>query len=146
MKKILMLMVLSVAVVSLIGCDGQMAQEQASVEYRRIRVDEYLDKMKAGWVGQMAGVGWGGPTEFRYKGRIIPAEKMPQWKPEMINQFKQDDIYVEMTFVRTLELHGLDVDIRQAGIDFANSGYRLWHANRYGRENLRKGIASSVSV
>ena len=29
----------------------------------------------------------------------------------------------------------------QAGIDFANSGYRLWHANRFGRENLRAGIA-----
>ncbi|MHC4728839.1 MAG: ADP-ribosylglycohydrolase family protein, partial [Planctomycetota bacterium] len=30
---------------------------------------------------------------------------------------------------------------RQAGIDFANSGYNLWHANRYGRKNLRNGIA-----
>jgi len=141
MKKMLMLMVLSVAVVSLIGCDEEMAREQSVVEFRRIGIDEYLDKMKGGWVGQMAGVGWGGPTEFKWKGAIIPAEKMPKWKPEKINQFRQDDIYVEMTFVRTLELHGFDVDIRQAGIDFANSGYRLWHANRYGRENLRKGIA-----
>jgi len=141
MKKMLMLMVLSVAVVSLIGCDEEMAREQASVEFRRIGVDEYLDKMKGGWVGQMAGVGWGGPTEFKWNGAIIPAEKMPQWKPELVNQFKQDDIYVEMTFIRTLELHGLDVDIRQAGIDFANSGYRLWHANRAGRDNLRNGIA-----
>jgi len=141
MQKMLMLMVLSVAVVFFIGCDEEMAGEQAAVEYRRIPVDEYLDKMKAGWVGQMAGVGWGGPTEFQWKGEIMPAEKMPQWEPQMINQFEQDDIYVEMTFVRTLELHGLDVDIRQAGIDFANSGYELWHANRYGRENLRKGIA-----
>ena len=46
-----------------------------------------------------------------------------------------------MTFLRSMELYGLDVSIRQAGIDFANSGYRLWHANRYGRENLRNGIA-----
>ncbi|MHC4800431.1 MAG: ADP-ribosylglycohydrolase family protein, partial [Planctomycetota bacterium] len=60
---------------------------------------------------------------------------------EMINQFEQDDIYVEMTFLQSLELHGLDVSIRQAGIDFANSGYDLWHANRYGRRNLRNGIA-----
>ena len=34
-------------------------------------------KMKAGWIGQMAGVGWGGPTEFRYKGVIMPEDKMP---------------------------------------------------------------------
>lgn len=108
---------------------------------RRISSDEYVDKMKAGWIGQMAGVGWGGPTEFHFKGQIMPEDEMPEWKPGMINQFNQDDIYVEMTFMRTLEVYGLDVPIRQAGIDFANSGYRLWHANRNGRDNLRKGIA-----
>jgi len=113
----------------------------AAAKVRRLPVDEYVDRMKGGWIGQMAGVGWGGPTEFKWKGQIIPEDRMPKWKPEMINQFHQDDIYVEMTFLRTLELYGLDVSIRQAGIDFANSGYRLWHANRAGRDNLRKGIA-----
>ena len=108
---------------------------------RRIAVEDYVDKMKAGWIGQMAGVGWGGPTEFRYRGEIIPEVNIPSWKPEMINQFGQDDIYVEMTFLRTLELYGMDVSIRQAGIDFANSGYPLWHANNEGRTLLRRGIA-----
>jgi hypothetical protein len=118
-------------------------------EYRRLPVAEYADKMKAGWIGQMAGVGWGGPTElsatgpreFQWCGEIIPEDEVPEWKPETVNQFYQDDIYVEMTFLRTLEVHGLDVSIRQAGIDFASSGYPLWHANWYGRENLRNGIA-----
>ncbi|HNR99491.1 MAG TPA: ADP-ribosylglycohydrolase family protein [Planctomycetota bacterium] len=113
----------------------------AAGAFRTLSVAEYRDKMKAGWIGQMAGVGWGGPTEFKWMGKIIPAEAMPPWKPETINQFHQDDIYVEMTFVRTLELYGLDVSIRQAGIDFANSGYPLWHANHAGRHNLRNGIA-----
>jgi hypothetical protein len=108
---------------------------------RRLPVKDYVDRMKGGWIGQMAGVGWGGPTEFRYRGQIIPEDKIPQWRPEMINQFGQDDIYVEMTFLRTLELHGMDVPIRQAGIDFANSGYPLWHANNEGRTLLRSGIA-----
>jgi len=108
---------------------------------RRLTLAEYRDKMKAGWIGQMVGVGWGGPTEFRYCGRIVPPEVMPQWKPEMVNQFHQDDLYVEMTFLRTLEVHGLNASIRQAGIDFANSGYELWHANRQGRVNLRRRIA-----
>ncbi len=110
-------------------------------KFRRLPVKEYRDKMKAGWIGQMAGVGWGAPTEFKWNGKIIPEDKMPAWKPETINQFSQDDIYVEMTFLRTLELYGMNVSIRQAGIDFANSGYRLWHANRAGRDNLRAGIA-----
>jgi len=112
-----------------------------AAEFRRLSIEEYRDKMAGGWIGQMAGVGWGAPTEFRWKGAIIPEDRMPQWKPGTINQFHQDDIYVEMTFLRTLEVHGWDVSIRQAGIDFANSGYRLWHANRNGRDNLRRGIA-----
>jgi len=113
----------------------------SKVEYRKIAIDDYVSKMKAGWLGQMAGVGWGAPTEFQWKGRIIPADSVPPWTPEMINQFGQDDIYVEMTFLRTLEQYGFDVSIRQAGIDFANSKYMLWHANKAGRDNLRAGIA-----
>jgi len=117
-----------------------MAAEQPAGS-RKLPLSVYVDKMKAGWIGQMVGVGWGGPTEFRVKGRIMAEELMPAWKPELVNQFNQDDIYVEMTFMRSLEQYGLDVPIRQAGIDFANSGYRLWHANREGRTNLRNGIA-----
>ncbi|MCX8038888.1 MAG: ADP-ribosylglycohydrolase family protein [Candidatus Sumerlaeia bacterium] len=102
---------------------------------------EFRDKMQGAWLGQMIGVGWGAPTEFKVKGEIIPEDKFPAWKPEMINQHGNDDLYVEMTFLRTLELYGFDVSIRQAGIDFANSSYKLWHANKAGRDNLRAGIA-----
>jgi len=138
-SSVTILMVLAVNL-GLSGCalDDSIA---AKTKFRRIAVKDYVDKMKAGWIGQMAGVGWGGPTEFRFKGKIIPKDKIPKWRPDLINQFHQDDIYVEMTFLRSLELYGFDVSIRQAGIDFANSGYQLWHANRYGRENLRNGIA-----
>ena len=37
-----------------------------------------------------------------------------------------------MTFLKTLEDYGLDVSIRQAGIDFANSQCPLWCANKAG--------------
>jgi len=117
-------------------------QAAESTQYRRLAVSEYRDKMKAGWIGQIAGVSWGAPTEFQYRSKIIPENKMPKWLPCMINDaFGQDDIYVEMTFLRSMEQYGLDVNIRQAGIDFANSGYGLWCANDAGRKNLRKGIA-----
>jgi hypothetical protein len=127
---------LLVGLVSLTG--PSQAQE---LKERRLSRAEYLDRMKAGWIGQMAGVGFGGPTEFRHQGEIVPVDQLPRWKPEMINQFDQDDLYVEMTFLRTLEDHGLGVSSRQAGIDFANSRYPLWHANKAGRDLLRKGIA-----
>ena len=109
---------------------------------RKLTVEQYRDKMLGGWVGQIAGVCWGGPTEFKWNDTPVPMAAVPKWKPEMINEaFGQDDIYVEMTFLRSLEEYGLDVSIRQAGIDFANSEYNLWCANDAGRKNLRNGIA-----
>jgi len=123
---------------SLYGC-GSTAETQ------KISVPEYKSKMKAAWLGQMAGVGWGAPTEFVFTGEMIPEEKVPTWDQSMINQQWQDDIYVEMTFLKTLEDYGFDVSIRQAGIDFANSEYMLWGANEMGRGNLRQGIAPPYS-
>ena len=109
---------------------------------RRLSLDEYRDKMQGAWIGQMVGVEWGRSTEFKFREVIIPEKDVPVWKPELINgAFDNDDLYVEMTFLKTLEDYGLDVSQRQAGIDFANSEYRLWCANLAGRLNLRKGIA-----
>ena len=111
-------------------------------EFRRIPVKEYVEKMKSGWVGKMVGCAWGAPTEFKYLEKIIPADQMPAWEENLINTTDgQDDLYVQMTFMESLNKYGLNVTARQAGIDFANSTYELWHANRTGRELLRKGIA-----
>jgi hypothetical protein len=133
-KRLGMLLSVMLLLLALTGCAGQQKS-------RRISADDYVDKMKAGWIGQMAGVGWGFPTEFKFNSVIVPEDKVPEWKPEMINQYKQDDLYVEMTFLRTLEVYGMDVSILQAGKDFADSKYSLFHANWHGRDNLRKGIA-----
>jgi len=113
--------------------------------YRKISAEEYTNKMKAAWIGQMIGVGWGAPTEFRFIGETIPDDKIPEFNSDMIDVFEQDDLYVEMTFIRTLEQHGIDCSIEQAGIDFANSVYMLWGANEMGRENLRFGIRPPAS-
>lgn len=145
MKKNRFAIVAAFAVVVSAACCRVATAEDVVVDgkgYRKISVEEYRDKMKAGWIGQIAGVCLGAPTEFRYCGRVVPEGEMPKWTPEMINNaFGQDDLYVEMTFLRTMEEHGLDASIRQAGIDFANSEYPLWHANVQGRKNLRCGIA-----
>ncbi|MBE0534344.1 MAG: ADP-ribosylglycohydrolase family protein [Phycisphaerae bacterium] len=140
MRRVILTVLVVCAMVSVFA-GSAAAQRQRRARERRLPVSEYVDKMKGGWIGQMAGVGWGEPTEFKWNGVIIPEDRVPKWRPELINMFHQDDLYVEMTFLRTLELYGYDVSIRQAGIDFANSGYMLWHANKAGRDNLRNGIA-----
>lgn len=136
-KKIILVCISAVLVMLLGSCKCCKADKQV----RRISVDEYVDKMKGGWVGQMIGVGWGAPSEFKSCSKIMPPEMVPQWKPDMVNVAGQDDLYVEMTFVRSMEVYGLNVSAKQAGIDFANSKYGLWCANRAGRDNLRLGIA-----
>lgn len=111
-------------------------------KFRRLSLTDYRERMKAGWIGQIAGVAWGAPTEFKWRDRIMPVDQMPKWSRAMINDaFGQDDLYVEMTFLHSLEQYGLEVSIRQAGVDFANSQYPLWCANDAGRKNLRRGIA-----
>ncbi len=56
-----------------LGLTGPVDAQQ----FRRLSLADYRDKMAGGWIGQMAGVGWGGPTEFKFKGEIIPQDKMP---------------------------------------------------------------------
>lgn len=119
-----------------------VAAQDAATTYRRLPVAVYREKMRAGWLGQMVGVSFGAPTEFRYVGRMIPAAEVPALRPGIANDaFNQDDLYVEMTFLKSLESYGLGVSAAQAGIDFANSEYQLWHANLAARSNLRMGIA-----
>jgi len=119
-----------------------VSSAQSDHSFRRLAVKEYRNKMMAGWLGQMIGVSFGAPTEFRALGRILPETQVPAFIRALANQsFNQDDLYVEMTFLHTLEQYGFDVPTAQAGIDFANSQYDLWHANNAGRTNLRNGIA-----
>lgn len=100
----------------------------------------FLDRLRGGWAGQMIGVSYGSVYEFRSLGKTITGPIRP-WKPEFVdNSLQQDDIYVEMTFLKVLEEHGTDPTARQAGEAFRDSKYRLWHANDAGRTNLKAGI------
>ena len=106
LKKTLILIAVSV-LINLTGCTSETRNKQSDIEYRKLSVNEYRDKLQAGWLGQIVGVAWAAPTEFRWQDKIIPENDMPVWKPELINSaFHQDDLYVEMTFLRTEE-HGL---------------------------------------
>ena len=113
---------------------------------RRLSVADYRDRMMGAWLGKSAGVAYGWPTEFRYNGVLVPDEKMPVWTANAVNEtFAQDDLYVQLGFIRTLAERGLDVSSREAGLDFANTRYRVWCGNFNGRNNIRRGIAPPYS-
>jgi hypothetical protein len=102
------------------------------------------DKIRGGWAGQMIGVSFGAPTEFRFNGKTI--EKPIDWQPENVaNAIDQDDLYVEMTFAEVMDRVGLDATTEQYGEMFKESRYQLWHANAAARRLLNRGIKAPWS-
>lgn len=57
---------------------GLTGNVQAQQDFRRLPMKLHVDKMKAGWLGQMAGVGWGGNAEWRRRGRLDRPGSPPQ--------------------------------------------------------------------
>ena len=71
-----------------------------------------IDKLRGSWAGQMAGVAWGAPVEFKALGRMLIEQELPDWSPELINEsFAQDDLYVEIPFMLTMKEKGVYCDI-----------------------------------
>ncbi len=100
----------------------------------------FQDRLRGGWAGQMIGVSFAAPYEFHALGRIQD-EPIRDWKPEYVeNSIDQDDLYVEMTFLKTLADFGIQPTVEQVAAGFRGSQYRLWHANKAGRDNLRAGM------
>ncbi len=83
------------AVAVLLACGTMSAF--AAEPFRRLPVAVYRDKMKGAWLGQMIGVGWGRPTEFKSMGAIIPDDKMPPWNAGVVNQHDNDNLTIVIT-------------------------------------------------
>lgn len=111
---------------------------------RRLSRAVLTDKIRGGWAGQMIGVSYGAPTEFRAQGKMLEGEL--RWTPDRVeNAIHQDDLYVEMTFARVMDEQGLAATSEQYGEAFKNSRYGLWHANAAARRNLNRGIKAPLS-
>ena len=112
---------------------------------RTLTMDDFRDRLRGGWAGQMIGVSYGSVYEFQSNGRPITGP-LREWQPDHVeNSLAQDDLYVEMTFLETLETHGPGATSAQAAADFRDSRYELWHGNEAARSNLRRGIMPPAS-
>lgn len=113
--------------------------------YRRLPSAELRDRIEGGWAGQMIGVSFGAPTEFRSLAKINEGE-LPKWTPGRVsNSLNQDDLYVDMTFAKVLDDKGLNATSEDFGNMFRDARYHLWHANLAARRNLRRGIPATES-
>lgn len=111
---------------------------------RRISHQELEDKIRGGWAGQMIGVSYGAPTEFRSNGKILEGDLA--WAPDRVsNSIQQDDLYVEMTFAKVIDTYGINATSEQFGDAFKDSKYGLWHANAAARRILNQGVKAPRS-
>lgn len=115
-----------------------------SPKYQVLSRDALTDKIKGGWAGQMIGVSYGAPTEFRSNARILREEL--KWAPDRVeNAIHQDDLYVEMTFAKVMDEKGIEATSEMYGEAFKDSKYGLWHANAAARRILNQGIKAPFS-
>lgn len=116
---------------------GCLTLHARAVELERIPREVLMDKIRGAWAGQMIGVAYGGPTEFKAAAQINEDVIQP---PVLTNSIDEDDLYVEMTFARVMDTVGLDATSLDYAVAFRDSKYRLWHANAGARRNLSRGL------
>ncbi|MFN8207464.1 MAG: ADP-ribosylglycohydrolase family protein [Bacteroidales bacterium] len=108
-------------------------------DVRTIAPDILKDKIAGGWAGKVIGVTYGAPTEFHAQGKTF--EDSISWVPaDMKGSLWQDDIYVQITFLMTMDQAGIDAPAKLFQENFARAGFQLWHANVQARKNYFDSI------
>jgi hypothetical protein len=138
MKKTNFLIPLSTLILILYSCSN------SSEEFRTISPQVLKDKIAGGWAGKMIGVTYGAPTEFRAEQKTFVDSI--RWKPSDIKgSIWQDDLYVQLTFMMSMDKYGLEAPAKKFQEMFAKAGYQLWHANMQARKNYFDSIFAPLS-
>ena len=79
---------------------------------RTISSDVLKDKISGGWAGKMLGVTFGAPVEFKALCKTF--EDPITWVPsDVIGSKEQDDLYVQLTFLMTMDQFGTDAPAKK---------------------------------
>lgn len=113
-----------------------------SSQFVEISQQQMEDKVKGAWAGKMIGVMYGRPMEFMVSDTIFTDSI--HWKPEFVKAaLLEDDLYGQMNFMNTMEIHGQDVSLDTLAKNFAYAEFALCHANLQGRKNYFDGIPAA---
>jgi hypothetical protein len=133
MEKNILLFLISTLIFAAVSC------KSVPDGFRAIKPEVLKDKIAGGWAGKMIGVTYGAPTEFRAQGKIF--RDPITWKPSDIKgSLWQDDVYVQLTFLMSMDKYGIDAPVKKFQEMFAKAGYPLWHANMQARKNYYDSI------
>jgi hypothetical protein len=138
MRKLQICILAILLVLAFSACKTKQADVQT------ISPEMLKDKIAGGWAGKMIGVTYGAPTEFRAQGKTF--DDSIKWTPKDIRgSMWQDDIYVQLTFMMTMDKYGIDAPAKKFQEMFAKAGYMLWHANVQARKNYYDSIFPPAS-
>jgi len=113
--------------------------EKSAADSRTISTEVLKDKIAGGWAGKMIGVTYGAPTEFKAQTKTF--DDSIKWVPaDVKGAIWQDDLYVQLTFLETMDEFGIDAPAKKFQELFAKAGYQLWHANVQARKNYYDSI------
>lgn len=151
MKYIIVLGMLAMLIIS--GCTSKETSDNTLTDGQEYVLDKSVlqDKIMGAWAGQVIGCTFGGPTEFKFKGTMIPDNQFIPWYKGVFKWWYEkapglyDDIYMDLTFVDVFEKEGLDAPVESFANAFAHAGYMLWHANQAARYNILQGIMPPAS-
>ncbi len=134
MKKFVVILIPIFLIIFLFSCSNPKNKDLQSIS-----VETLKDKIAGGWAGKMLGVTYGAPTEFHALGKTF--EDPINWTPaDVKGSIWQDDIYVQLTFLMTMDRYGIDAPAKKFQEMFAKAGYPLWHANVQARKNYYDSI------
>lgn len=136
----------AVALFFLVAAFSCNSSNETGNDFYSMSHEDLKDKVMGAWALQTIGVTYGGPTEFRFKKRMIPDSIVIPWTDTTMYHWMTripglyDDIYMDLTFVEILERDGMEASPSAFGEAYANAGYWLWHANQQGRYNILNGM------
>jgi hypothetical protein len=118
--------------------------KSSTEEFKSITPEILKDKIAGGWAGKMIGVTYGAPTEFRAQSQIF-MDSIKWETSDIKGSMWQDDIYVQLTFLMSMDKYGIDAPAKKYQEMFAKAGYMLWHANMQARKNWYDSIFAPLS-
>ncbi len=147
--KQLIIILLAVSAITLDVSAGSNSKKK--IQKAEIPLEVLMDKIKGGWAGQVIGVTYGGPTEFKFNGTMVRDYIPIPWYDGYIKETMTkipglyDDVYMDLTFVDVFERFGLDAPVDSFANAFAYAKYKLWHANQAARYNILNGLKAPQS-
>jgi len=112
------------------------AHATAGAETIKLTRADYLDRVHAMWVGQIAAVLAAWPFEHQTASTLSITNYPKRYAIAPVD----DDWYYEMVAVRAFEKHGIGLTVEQLGEHWKENACGSWGSSEQARLNLSKGV------